>query len=840
MFQQVKCQFIGDWEQLNGPIAVGQINTFATDGIKTFAGTNNAIYFSSNNGANWINRSMTTPTVASQIMVNGIYAFAISDKKLYRTSDDGITWTQLNSNGILNLRSIISLDSNLFCSTQYGIDKSSNNGDNWTKVYNYYNKGISYMCYSGNYIFACSTDTLGILVSTNDGTTWTPKNTGLTNLFFNCIYTDGSNIYTATQDNKLFMTTNNGDSWAQITSSYLIHAITKIDDYLYIGTDSGLFYTTNNGTDWYSVAYPELNNLRVNCLLKYGNNLYAGTDGDGLFLSTDDGSIWSPLNNGIAEKAFVKTFENKDNYLFAATINGGIYYTTNNGTDWTQSNNGMHSRNSQTILNVDGNLFAGAGNCIFFSYDNGATWNLKMTCNSLVTSLARIGVYIFAGTNGDGMYRSSDYGETWSLINTGITGSKIYIYSLTTKDSLLFAGSISKIYKSSNNGDSWLTITNGLPSAYYIKSLLVKNDNIFAGDSIMDYYTGFYKSTNNGDSWIQPASGFNKIYSMATSGVYLYAGRIGAGIYITLNEGSSWEKIYNFTDLLSNVTLGVHDNYLFSSVSNLGLLRRQIDSSIPIPSMPLLKSPLNFTQCEPTTIPFIWFSTLNATGYNFQVSTNSDFTSLNINEIATDTNYTPTILFDPGKIYYWRVRAFEDTLQYNWSSAWCFSTASTVPGYAITGSVKYRNTAYTPLKFVNLFLEDNTGNYVSATQSDSTGHYQFSCVPNGTYTIIADAPVKIWGGFNSQDITNIKQKLAFFITYVPIQKKAADVNLSNTVNTTDLTILKQKGAFFDPPQWLVKNYVFENPQVIINGADAILDFLGLCAADVNGSYTPVQ
>src|SRR5437870_1112619 len=59
------------------------------------------------------------------------------------------------------------------------------------------------------------------------------------------------------------------------------------------------------------------------------------------------------------------------------------------------------------------NIFAGTNQGIFLSADNGLSWNQSKS-TSPVTSIAIIGSTVIAGTNGDGIWTSPNFGQSWS------------------------------------------------------------------------------------------------------------------------------------------------------------------------------------------------------------------------------------------------------------------------------------------------------------------------------------------------------------------------------------------------------------------------------------------
>ena len=69
-----------------------------------------------------------------------------------------------------------------------------------------------------------------------------------------------------------------------------------------------------------------------------------------------------------------------------------------------------------------------------------------------ILSIGVNGTDIFAGTNGGGVYLSSDNGSSWTAVNTGLTNMEIY--------SFVFSGS--NIFVSTYGGGVFLSSNNNI------------------------------------------------------------------------------------------------------------------------------------------------------------------------------------------------------------------------------------------------------------------------------------------------------------------------------------------------------------------------------------------
>jgi hypothetical protein len=171
-----------------------------------------------------------------------------------------------------------------------------------------------------------------------------------------------------------------------------------------------------------------------------------------------------------------------------------------------------------------------------------------------------IGIYLFAGTN-NGVYLSTDGGNTWTSVNNGLGGidssrtdstSKgfIRITALGSCGTNLFAGTDNPaaIYLSTNYGSSWTAVNNGLSTqANSVRSFAAIGTSMFASTEGDTQNGGVFLTTNNGTSWTAVNNGLQNqaqnVWSLATDGNNLYAGTYGAGIFLSTNNGSSWTAI---------------------------------------------------------------------------------------------------------------------------------------------------------------------------------------------------------------------------------------------------------------------------------------------------------
>src|SRR4051812_43453471 len=96
-----------------------------------------------------------------------------------------------------------------------------------------------------------------------------------------------------------------------------------------------------------------------------------------------------------------------------------------------------------------------------------------------VTCFAISGQNIFAGTDGGGVFLSTDSGTTWTPVNKGITNPRIT--ALTISGTTVFAGAsygYDGLFRSTDNGKNWTIMNNGVPDLTWISALAVSGTNI--------------------------------------------------------------------------------------------------------------------------------------------------------------------------------------------------------------------------------------------------------------------------------------------------------------------------------------------------------------------------
>jgi photosystem II stability/assembly factor-like uncharacterized protein len=234
---------------------------------------------------------------------------------------------------------------------------------------------------------------------------------------------------------------------------------------------------------------------------------------------------------------------------------------------WSKTN-GPDSNRVQALAVIGKNLFAGTdGDGVYLSTDNGLNWtpiNSGLT-NYWVNNLAVNDTNLFAGTMGGGIFILPQNEEIWTEVNFGLTDPDVYCLAII--DTNIFAGTCGGgIFRSVNNGDNWTAINSGFTYDNFrcIQCITPLGSNIYVGA-----FDGIFVSSNNGDNWINIDTTNTMVYSFAQSGSNLIAGSWG-GTFLSDNNGETWTPVNSGPSHI--LSLAVNDTNVYAGSSGMGVL----------------------------------------------------------------------------------------------------------------------------------------------------------------------------------------------------------------------------------------------------------------------------
>ncbi len=263
------------WVQINNGFDSGEIfpitvYSLAVKDSLVFAGTQNGIFVSSNNGDSWSQTSFNALNGNIRcLLVIGSNLYAGADAGLsrsfppdtaggvFRSTDNGAIWTPMNagfrsSNGQAGrVISMANIDTELFAGTWgQGIFYSSNSGQEW--IHRWSNADVTSLVPVDSSIFAGTTYS-SVFRSTDKGITWMHCDSGLTDsttgydLSVLALATSGRSLFAGTYFYGVFLSTDLGRSWSQenrgLTGAFGadidVRSLAVFGEYLYAGTSVG-------------------------------------------------------------------------------------------------------------------------------------------------------------------------------------------------------------------------------------------------------------------------------------------------------------------------------------------------------------------------------------------------------------------------------------------------------------------------------------------------------------------------------------------------------------------------------------------------------------------------
>lgn len=277
-------------------------------------------------------------------------------------------------------------------------------------------------------------------------------------------------------------------------------------DILFVSGDY-LYKSSDGGVNWDTVAFYSFNSIIFHPM---PDTMYAtlgeGSYSDGIYKSIDGGNSWT-----ILEYLYLSTSLMIPGYpqgtIVAGTKGMGVFESNDYGDTWITISDSLDNLNVLALTHInpcdcDSNqvYFAGTeGGIFYFNYDLHDYWNNTNTAtNAHVPAISSNGngFYLWSAIGGgsysDGMYKSTDYGETWNVSEYWLLTTDILINTLNP-NSVYAASSYYGLKRTINGGISWETINDGLgdSTVYCLAQSPADTTLLYAGTSSGVYVLGF-------------------------------------------------------------------------------------------------------------------------------------------------------------------------------------------------------------------------------------------------------------------------------------------------------------------------------------------------------------
>jgi hypothetical protein len=214
------------------------------------------------------------------------------------------------------------------------------------------------------------TSSRGVYRSTNNGTSWTAINNGLTTVYVYSLAALGANIY-AGMAGRIFVSTNGGANWTLGTGEPLSGIFVSLAG---LGTsvfaadryNNDVYKSTDNGMTWSAL---HTNIIYPYALTATATNVYAGSHGNGVYVSTDNGTTWGSAAGGTLD-GYVNALATDGTAIYAGT-DGGVYCLPSSSGSWGPVNTDLAVLKVTSCLVTGGTLFVGTA--------GGGAWKRALT-----------------------------------------------------------------------------------------------------------------------------------------------------------------------------------------------------------------------------------------------------------------------------------------------------------------------------------------------------------------------------------------------------------------------------------------------------------------------------
>ncbi|TAK96334.1 hypothetical protein EPO05_02090 [Patescibacteria group bacterium] len=199
--------------------------------------------------------------------------------------------------------------------------------------------------------------------------------------------------------------------------------------------------------------------------------------------------------------------------------------------------------------------------------DGGSSWNPAASSEAnknvlLVDTLALeidpVNGAVFVGTEKDGLFRSTDKGESWTRLGLSVT--KVYGVSVNRQgNGTIYASGVlngrGKIFKSTNDGQEWKEIyTEPADGTVFTALRAGRNDSqlVLAGTA----QGMIIKSTDGGQTWKNIIKADGPVISIAfdtTNPKIAYVALFDEGVLVTEDAGETFQDV---TDAMDEADLG--------------------------------------------------------------------------------------------------------------------------------------------------------------------------------------------------------------------------------------------------------------------------------------------
>jgi hypothetical protein len=510
---------------------------------------------------------------------NGMLFAGTGYSGVFASTNNGVSWASSNQGLSIDdspVNALVFSDNAMYISFNNftdGVSVSKDNGATWSSFSNGLTTAVTQMARSADHLFALGNDGKTVFLRTESDSQWQVIDTGLS--YLQSIAINGNNLFVGSGTSGVYLSSNNGATWTPVNSGVSnlgIYSLGFSGSNLIAGTTSGVFVSSNNGSSWSSVGLP----VNYGYYLSLSDTIVFASSQDAVYRSIDSGVSWSLLPFTPPGSA-TNQFAVNGNTILAGTKNG-VYVSSNDGTTWTAANNGLTITPVLRLANSGNTLLAGTyEGQIFVSTNKGSSWSISNTglpvVRGVIESFAVTDSSVFVAIFGKGIYKSANNVESWTHVTTGMVDSTTIALG-GSGNTIVASSLIAGTFISKDNGGAWSASKSGLPDATMVNGWLLNPITSFVINANVAYAlvsgTGVYASTNNGP-WSPVNSGSSNplMECLVFNNGRLYAGTAqsqSSGLYVY--DGTTWLPIDSGINYVS--ALAENGNMLFAGGFGVG------------------------------------------------------------------------------------------------------------------------------------------------------------------------------------------------------------------------------------------------------------------------------
>ena len=356
-----------------------------------------------------------------------------------------------------------------------------------------------------------------IAYSPDAGKSWERRDAGLENVSIRALAISPSDpdFMVAGGLEGVWRSTDAGRNWTQISSRENVESLAidpRTDDRIFVGTWRQAWRTDDGGESWKHIA-------------------------EGMVLDTDVFAIDIDPDN--------------PDDIWLSTC-GWVYNSKNRGDAWTRYREGFENRRIHATARDAENpscVYAGSVAGLYRTLDGGRNWSRisddRLVINSVAIHPERPD-RIVLGTEGDGVYVSSDRGKTFERRSKGL--HNVRVGSIVTDPFsadrvyavVRLAGSSSGIYVSEDRGRNWSRMNRTpLPEVLTLVATKGEGPRFLAGTD-----KGFFHSMD-GEEWTrsEPSTISIRVEKILRTGRRQAFAATSEGVFTTRDGGRSWFRI---------------------------------------------------------------------------------------------------------------------------------------------------------------------------------------------------------------------------------------------------------------------------------------------------------